>query len=262
MKNRFLLIYTISILGTFLVTGCSSGPRYIPECRFPTTIYSEEDNQSQVIAIVPEGVRIHVISEGWGDWYKVQYNGTEGYVYAENCPLVDSNGETIWMRKAFLKGVGFIVGIIILIGLAIALISLVFAAITFLVGLLLRLAFWALGFGALGFILGYFFTADWDGTSKWIVAGAIIGAVIGIIRMIKDPIGESVQGIKTAKDSYNDYQQKEALREMEAAKRREEDYPLEMEDGTRAKRMFDGTLLDEKGREFVDNCDGTATQTN
>ena len=200
-----------------------------------------------------------VIHEGWNDWVKIEFHGGEAYIYGANAELIDENGERIWLSKGLIKGLGIGIGVIAAIGLALALISLVFAGLAFLFGLLMSILVYIAGFGGLGWILGYFITHDMEKTINWIVGGIIVGIIVGLVKIIINPSKASASGIKAASDAYKDSKRKEAIREAEESRRRNEDYPLEIGD-LRAQRQFDGTILDEKGGRWVENNDGNVTK--
>ena len=66
------------------------------------------------------------------------------------------------------------------------------------------------------------------------------------------------RNVKTA-EVKKDIKRRAEIREAEDAQRRDEEYPLEIE-GTRAQRLIDGTILDEKGERWRDNGDGTVSK--
>ncbi len=77
--------------------------------------------------------------------------------------------------------------------------------------------------------------------------------------MIFKPLEASSSGIKSVSNAYKDIKRRVEIREAEDAQRRDEEYPLEIE-GTRAQRLIDGTILDEKGERWRDNGDGTVSK--
>jgi hypothetical protein len=77
--------------------------------------------------------------------------------------------------------------------------------------------------------------------------------------MIFKPLEASSSGIKSVSNAYKDIKRRVEIREAEDAQRRDEEYPLEIE-GIRAKRLIDGTILDEKGERWRDNGDGTVSK--
>lgn len=259
MKTK-LLIYMFCLFGALMFTGCST--RYVHNVRYDVPVYAEEDTSSTVVGTLQSGSKAEVLYEGWNGWYKVQFQGQEAYISGDNVEYVYEDGEKIWMCKTVLRGLGYMALIIIGIVLALAIIGLVYIFLRFLFGLLMSMITWVVGFAFIAWILGYIITQDIEQTFHFIAGGAILGAIVSIVRMIRNPVGESAQGVKSAQDAYNDYQRAEAKREAEAEKQRAMDYPFEMGDGTRARKQIDGTLIDEVGREYQDNGDGTATRIN
>lgn len=257
LKYHFFVLSMISLM--LLCMGCSSENRYIGNPYSDLPVYAEDNDNSAQVGTLYKKDSAKVIHEGWNDWVKIEFHGDEAYIYGANAELIDEKGERIWITKGLLKGLGIGVGVVLAIGLALALIGLVFAGLAYLFGLLMSIIVYVVGFAGLGWILGYFITHDTESTFKWIAGGAILGVIVGIARIIMNPSKASASGIKAASDAYNDYKRKEAIREAEEIKRRDEEYPLEI-DGARARREIDGTILDEKGRRWVDNGDGSGTQ--
>lgn len=249
-KNSIVLLFALSLIIT--ITGCSSDNRFIGSPYSDLPVYAEDSENSTMVGTLYKGQKAKVIHENWNDWTKIEFNGGEAYIYGANAELIDENGERIWLSKGLIKGLGIGIGAIVAIGLAFAIIGLIFSGIAFLFGLLMSIIGYVVGFAGIGWILGYFVTHDFESTIRWITGGAILGVIVGIVKIVLNPSAASASGIKSASEAYSDYKRKEANREAEETRRRNEEYPLEI-DGVGAKRLADGTILDEKGNKWADD---------
>ena len=239
--NLFLCIFA-----TLIITSCSSDNRYLQCLHGQASVYSEEDENGSVIGYLSEGETVEITEEEWNGWFKVDYNGSEGYVIASNTKIIDENGEQIWMTKSLFRGLGIAVGIIILIGLALALFALIAAGIAFIIGLIMRIIAFAAGGAFLGWILGYAASGDTESTFKFICAGAIIGTVIAIVRIIMHPSKESDAGLDTAADAVKSAKMNNLKKEAKEA----EDYPYMLSDGTRVRKDVDGNWIGQDGKKY------------
>lgn len=256
-KSSILLSFMTFLM--LLCMGCNSDSRYVGSPYTDITIYAENNENSEKIGVLYKGQKAKVIHEGWDDWYKIEFNGGEAYINGVNIGMIDENNERIWLSKGLFKGLGIGIAVLLAIGIAFILIAIVFRGLAFLFGLIMSVIVYIIGFAICGGVLGFYITHDASSTFKWIAGGAILGLIIGIVRMIFKPLEASSSGIKSVSNAYKDIKRRVEIREAEDAQRRDEEYPLEIE-GTRAQRLIDGTILDEKGERWRDNGDGTVSK--
>lgn len=241
------ITYYICIATTLMLASCSSEDRFVyNRLDEPLPIHSEENEESPIISSVPYDDAAYLISEGWNGWCEVEYEGVEGFIPEGGYAIVDEYGEKILITKGFIKALGIFIGVIILIGLALALIALVFAGIAYIFGILMQISIYVIVGAFLGWILGYAITKDTNSTFVCIGIGAGIGLIIGLIRTIMHPNKMSDAGLKTARDMAKHAKKKQ--QEREAEERR--DYPLELPDGTRVRRTGYGKAVDRQGKEY------------
>ena len=238
-------------------TGCSSDNRFVGSPYHDLTVHAEDNDDSAIVGTLYTGQKAKVIHENWNSWVEIEFNGSKAYVYGGNAQLTDENDERIWLSKGLFKGLGIGIAAIVLIILALAVIGLILKGIQFLFGILTSILVEVGGFAFIGGVLGYFVTHDFNSTIRWITVGAIIGLIFGIIKLAINPAKLSAAGIKFAKDTHEENKRKEAIREAENTRRENEEYPLEI-DGTRARREFGGTIIDENGNHWVDEGYGKA----
>lgn len=256
--NSFFVASALSLLFVSLLTGC--GSRYVRNYSSDVNIYSEEDTNSSVVGVLPANTAMEIEAEQWNDWYEVEYQGSKAYISGGEVELIDADGEKVWMCKALFKGLGVTVLVILAIVIGLAIVGLVISGVMFLVGILMRIGMWALGFAGIAWILGFAITQDGESTFQFIAWGAGIGAVVGIVRLFMNPFGEAAEGMKAVNNSYKAHMQSEAEWIAQEKKLHEEGEAVKMEDGTQARRFLDGRIEDEHGNAYKDNGDGTATQ--
>ncbi len=227
-----------------VLTSCGGGLQRAMD--YDVAVYASDDDNSDIIGYLSSGDVVEVTSEGFNDWNKINYFGSEGYVHAESMQWIKENGDVDYsLRWGMLKGIGMGLAVVIGIVLVLVLIALVFAGLRFLFGLLLKLLYSIVPCGVIGWIAGYFVTHDIDQTFKWIMWGCIIGAVIGIINIIMNPLKASNDGVRQLGKDIDDYKKK---------------YPLELDHGVRARRESDDIIVDTDGVRWRDNHDGSVSK--
>lgn len=240
MKKSY---FALCLIATIFLTSCSSQDRYLRnrsmDKAFP--VYMEEEDNASIVGTIGCGERVVLLSEGWNEWYKVEYNGSEAYIHEGDYSIEDENGEKIWMTKGLFKGLGYFIGIIILIGLALAIFALIASGIVFIFGILMKLLGYIVTGAALGWILGYAVSKDTNTTFHWIVGGVIIGTIIGIVKYIKSPSKMSDAGLNDVSKMVNDARKRKAQEAKE--------FPYELPDGTRVRRIGDKKGIDKNGIE-------------
>lgn len=213
------------------------------------TVYSEDDENSPIIGYVQGGEVVEIQSESFSGWVKIKAQYVEGYVNSD-VQWIKENGDLDYMplnwglvNWGILKGAGGMIVIILAILLALAIIGLIMWGIMFILGWLWSIMGWVICFGALAGILGFFVTHDADGGFTWMGYGAGLGVVIGLIRAIMNPLKAASEGIK------------------DMGKTMKPKYTIELESGLKAKRdpVDSQKLIDEQGREWRDNGDGTSS---
>ncbi len=214
-------------------------------------VHSEDNEESTVIGYLSQGQVVEVTSEGLNNWNKIRYGNGEGYVYAQGMQWIKENGEIDYsLRWGMLEGFGIGAGIIVVIVVGLILIGLLVLVLRFLLGLLLKTVLYAISGGALAGLIGAFVTDNFDAAIVWVKWGGIIGIAVALIRIVKNPFKAADEGIRDTVNDINDIKQKQQKEELEK-------YPIELGDGVRAMTTPDGTLLDNKGRKWIDNGDGT-----
>ena len=245
--KRFIVCFSIVLL---VLTSCT-GDRYLTSISTEIPIYSEDNDSSMVIGTMyPRQDTLLLLSESWDGWMKVQYNDGEGYVNSDNTKFLDKNGEQVWFTKTLFKGLGMGAGVLLGIALAIGLvclaIGLLYYAVVFIVGIVMRLLGYVVAAAIAGGLLGLLFCqGDMQLLFKFAGIGAVIGIVIGIIMILKNPVQEALAGADSAVDAYADYKKENTVI---------------LEGGIKAKRNHDGTITDENNQRWHDNGTGTFTK--
>ncbi len=175
-------------------------------------VRSDFGSDSPVVGKLSNGAIVEFIGESdpeWGVetgemWFQIRNDEVQGWVNSsyleetEEIPNWDKSKTTesskSWSDylpdndylRAAVYIILFIVGCMLL------------ALVVFLVIFLLSIGLYAIGGAALLGIVGYAMTTNVDRTISWMVAGLILGAILGVYKLITDPDGAFSDGISAA----------------------------------------------------------------
>ena len=257
LKSVITIAFVLSVL--FGMSSCSRDEFAVVYVS-NVPVYCEESDSSEVIGTMSSGQLYKINSNKFNGWQIIDYYGQPGYINTSHTRIVDENGDTIWLTIYLFKGLLIFIGIAVAIAAVVMLFSLIMSGIMVVLGILLSVAGFAVGLGAIAWPIGYFITGDADATIKFIIGGVVIGVIIGIVRAIKNPFGESLRGFQSTKDAYNYAANEQRKRDEEHERWRRNTYSIELDNGRRATKLLDGTIMCEDGTAYDDNGDGTYTK--
>ena len=271
MKRIIFVLCNILIAGIVCVEAANTYARVVRVSSF-LNVREDAYINSPVVGKIENGKTVEVIETYSNGWARIQTGDFSGYAkseFLERTSVKPQSSKSLFKKvESFLSvsnedstatGVFKMVLIGVLVLLAIALVGLFFAGLSFIIGLLTTIGLSGLGGGLVGLFLGYFFSnGNSDAAVTGMKWGFFIGCGCGVVWMLRDPIGAASRGISSLSEISKD-QPLPLSQELST----NNDFTKIIEGGgdwgedIKAKEEWDGALRDEKGKRWKQNSDGT-----